>query len=572
MKKEFRVGIFDRLQDSIHSFTFVEKTLFYGFSVLLVISAVLILAKLNDFFLVEVPARGGSITEGIIGTPRFINPLLASTDADRDLTQLVYAGLMKPEPHGTLSYELADHHTISDDGLIYTFTLRDDAKFHDGKPVTAHDVVYTIELAQNPDTKSPKRANWEGVRVELVDEQTVRFTLSEPYAPFLENMTLGILPQNLWDETTSAQLPFSPLNAEPIGAGPFKIVSLERTRAGVPTQYKLVSYSGYVLNEPYIEGITFRFYPNEEELIGALERGSIDSAYAISPKSAIGIEANNHDTVHTSPLPRIFGVFFNQNEAPVFTNIEVRKALDVSINRKAILDEALAGFGKAISGPLPPGILPEKDEPTSMDPVTEGQAVLQRNGWEFDETDGVYKKKTKEETYTLSFSISTVNTPELKQVAEILAQSWRDLGAHVELKLFDTGSLNNSVIRPRGYEALLFGQIIGRAIDPFAFWHSSQRNDPGLNIALYANITTDNILEKIRSTFDVDERSRLYGEFDKEIREETPAIFIYAPDFIYVTQKSLRGVELGTVTTPAERFLSVHKWHLKTDKVWPIFN
>ena len=172
----------------------------------------------------------------------------------------------------------------------------------------------------------------------------------------------------------------------------------------------------------------------------------------------------------------------------------------------------------------------------------------------------------------LRFSISTSNVPELKAVAAILKKTWEEVGAEIDIKIFETGNLNQNIIRPREYDALLFGEVIGRELDLFAFWHSSQRNDPGLNIALYANITADGLLEEGRVLLDKDMRDQIYLEFEKEIKKDIPAIFLYSPDFIYIPSQQVKGISLGSITTSGDRFLNVHNWYIRTNKVWGIFS
>ena len=197
--------------------------------------------------------------------------------------------------------------------------------------------------------------------------------------------------------------------------------------------------------------------------------------------------------------------------------------------------------------------------------------MLENNGWEFDEETKIWGKKTKKSESQLRFSLSTSDTPELKAVAEIIVEEWRELGAEVSLKIFESGDLNQNVIRPRKYDALLFGEIVSRELDLFAFWHSSQRNDPGLNIALYANITADKLLEDARAATDRNVMIEKYEEFEKEVDADVPAVFVYSPDFIYITPKNVKALELGAVTTPAERFLNIHQWYIATDKIWNFF-
>ena len=173
------------------------------------------------------------------------------------------------------------------------------------------------------------------------------------------------------------------------------------------------------------------------------------------------------------------------------------------------------------------------------------------------------------EKLSLSFSLSTSNTPELKSVAELLQRQWSAAGIPVELKFFDTSDLNQNVIRPRRYDALLFGEIIGRELDLFPFWHSSQRNDPGLNIALYTNINADRYLETARTTSDESKKVEALQAFAEEVTKDTPAVFLYSPDFLYIVPKSVQGVTLGPLTTSGERFVNVHEWYIETERIWP---
>lgn len=523
--------------------------------------------------MVEVPAYGGSFTEGIVGIPRFINPLLAISDADRDLTSLAYSGLMRATTNGTLVPDLAASYEISDDGTIYTFTIKDNAVFHDGTPVTADDIIFTVTKAQDSTLKSPKRANWDGVAVEKIGDQSIRFKLKQPYAPFLENTTIGILPKHIWDNVSVEQFNFSQFNIEPVGSGPYRVKNITRDKSGIPISYDFSSFKNFALGRPYINDITIRFYQNEEELTSALAKGDIESLDAVSPQIANELSEKG-DRIIRSPLPRVFGIFFNQNQAPIFTDSAVRAALNTAINRAAIIETVLYGYGTAIDGPIPPGSLgyaePEKIPGDNAEQLQKARDILEKDGWK-PGREGIYEKKVKKTTQRLSFSLSIPNVAELKSVAEMLGGTWRALGADVEIKIFEAGDLNQNVIRPRKYDALLFGEIVGRDTDLFAFWHSSQRNDPGLNIALYASSVTDKLLEAARSISDNDARAAKYIKFQNEIKRDMPAIFLYSPDFVYLLPERVRGVKLNSIATPSERFLNSNEWFIETDSVWKIF-
>ena len=171
----------------------------------------------------------------------------------------------------------------------------------------------------------------------------------------------------------------------------------------------------------------------------------------------------------------------------------------------------------------------------------------------------------------LEFAISTSNAPELTRSATLIKEDLGKIGIKVEIKTFEIGNLNQSVIRPRKYDALLFGQIINNESDLFAFWHSSQRKDPGLNVALYTNAKVDKILEDAFITTDENLRIKKYAEFENEIEKDIPAIFLYSPDFIYLISKNVKGFALDQIITPPDRFLNSYLWYIETDNVWKIF-
>jgi len=172
---------------------------------------------------------------------------------------------------------------------------------------------------------------------------------------------------------------------------------------------------------------------------------------------------------------------------------------------------------------------------------------------------------------SLSFSISTGDAPELRAVANELVNTWKRLGAKVDILVFETGDLNQDIIRPRSFDALLFGEVISRNADVYPFWHSSQRNDPGLNIALYANSRVDKLLEEGRSASDPTVAEKSYLAFAEEIASDIPAIFLYTPSYLYVIPESVGSVSLGLLSTPQDRFAGIRDWYIQTDKVWKIF-
>ena len=550
----------ENVRESVCAFSNGDRILFYLLAALVGIASLSVLYALEQSLLVEVPAYGGTLAEGVVGSPRFINPLLAMSDADRDLSALTYAGLMGISGTGDLVSILAESYDLSSDGKTYTFILNKNAKFSDGTPVTADDIVFTIQKAQSPALKSPKYADWVGVGVAAVDQRTVRFTLSKPYAPFLGLMTLGILPSRLWKNISDEEFPFSMLESNPVGAGPFKVTDVSRGVSGLIESVSLSENSYFVLGRPYLDGIRFNFYPRAEDLASAIKSGNVESAYDVGVTGAL-----------TAPYARVFGVFWNPSEKHIYARAEVRKALSLALDRQSIVDNVLGGYATPIIGPVPPGgSVRQVPVPRFENPTVEAASVLRAAGWTYDGSARVWENIAAKQTLD-GITLRTSNVPELKGVASAVKADWENLGIPVDIELYEPGDLSQNVIRPRKYEALLYGMVIGRDQDLYAFWDSQERNDPGLNIALYANKTIDALIENARGSTDVKTRAANLQKIEDIISADYPAAFIYSPNFTYAIPDNLRGVKLPQIIIPAERFITVASWYRFTDTVWPIF-
>jgi len=571
----FILPVRNKLKLALATFSKKERIVFLILLSVLFLSTLVLLEKVNKSFMVEVPMRGGIISEGIVGSPRFINPVLSYSPTDNDLVSLIYSGLMRKDPQGGLIPDLAQKYEVSKDGLNYVFTLKEKNFFHDGKPVTADDIIFTIEKIKDPIVKSPKKVNWDGVSVSKIDENTIKFTLKQPYASFLENTTLGILPAHLW---SNSPIEMNDANINPVGSGPYQIQSVTKQTGGLIDSFELSSFDKFALGKPYIKNIILNFYPNENDLISALENGDIEQASSITPQNAEILKGKKY-LIQSSVLPRVFGLFFNQNQNQVFTDKKIVEAINLAIDKDKIVNDILLGYGVAIDEPIPPNMisyqrLKQTNNTSAEENFNQAQNILAKDGW-VKGTDGYLEKtkvvKKKKTITKLEFSISTGNAPELAQTAEMIRQNLTKLGMKVEVKTFEVGNLNQTVIRPRKYDALLFGQIINHESDLFAFWHSTQRNDPGLNIALYTNAKVDKILEDAFTLVDENARIKKYALFEDEIKKDLPAVFLYSPDFIYVVSKNLKGISVDHTMSASDRFLSIYSWYLKTDNVWKIF-
>lgn len=565
----------EKIGDAVRAFSLTEKIVFGIFAGLLATSAFVLLSRANDLITTAVPAQGGSLSEGVIGLPRFANPLLALSDTDRDLTALIYSGLLKQNSAGGYAPDLAESYSVSDDGLSYTFKLRANDTFQDGTPLTADDVIFTVQRAQDANLKSPKRANWDGVKVEKIDTQTVKFTLKQPYAPFIGNLTLGILPKHIWNNVSADQFPFSLENTEPIGSGPYQIQKITRDSSGLPILYQLAAFPGYALGEPHISNIAIHFYASQDALESAEKSGAVESIASVAPEDVANLLSAGHH-IERAPSSRIFGVFFNQNQAAVFTHKEVRQVLDMATDRNEIIKTALGGYATALGGPVPPETLGSANSSPEFtaSTIAAAKSILLKKGWTANAATGFLELTTKDAktkkttTVPLAFTLSTSNAPELVSAANTLKAQWAKIGANVTIKTYEPGDLTQEAIRPREYDALLFGEIVGQDLDLYAFWHSSQRLDPGLNIALYANTAADKDLEKMRSESDPAAQAKEYADFAGQLQNDVPAVFLYSPDFLYLVPDKIQGIALGQISAGSERFAGVSSWYIETDRIW----
>jgi peptide/nickel transport system substrate-binding protein len=547
---------------------FILRLMFFS----IVASGIYLILTLNNHYSVIVPTSGGSLAEGIIGAPRFLNPALALTRADQDTTALIYNGLMKIDPNGDLVNDIAESVTISEDGLIYNIKVKKDKSFHDNTPLTAKDVAFTIELIKNPELRSPQRGNWNEVTVEQVGEYELNIVLKEPYAPFIENFTLGIMPAHLWSNLPVEQLPFSKYNTEPIGSGIFSIDSIHRSEFGLIDGYTLKPTQS---NEAVkLEKIDLKYFQNEEDLVEAFANKEINASVFL-PANAINDFEDENIQVISKPIPRIFGIFFNQNRSSALRDPAVREALNISIDRNRIIEEVLGGYGV----PTSKAVLVDKSGLESSDANLNNSStsslslahdILIKGGWKQNAT-GFWEKEIDKSTELLSITIKTSNTGLFEKTANIVADEWRKLGVEVQIEQYEQSGLVESVIRTRDFQALLFGLDINRTEDMYPFWHSSQKDDPGLNISQYTNITVDNLLEKAKTAKDQTERDKVITEINHIISQEIPAIFLFAPNMTYVIDKDISVASMNKLDKPSDRFMNINDWHANSENLWPIF-
>ena len=645
---------FSRWKQVFKIFKKSEKIIILALFVLALSSLVFLL---NSFYLKNTkiaPDFGGTYKEGLKGQPRFINPIYGETnDVDRDLIELIFSGLMAYSKEGEIIKDLAKEYTISEDGKVYEFYLRDNILWHDNKSLTVDDIVFTIKTVQNSDYKSPLRTNWIGVETEKISDNGIRFTLKNPYSSFLEVCTIKIIPKHIWENISPENFTLSPYNLQPVGSGFFKIKSLEQTDAGFIKSLNLESNPRYYGKVPFISEISFQFFNEKEDLIQSFRKGEIDG-FSLTSSKNYDLSKTGDFSLYSLPLPRYFAVFFNIPKFQTFEEKEIRMALNYAVNKEEIAGEIKDG-GTEIVRVVDSPILPEffgYQEPSNIYEfnVEEAKNLLETAGFKENENGirqktiektpafqfkstlgtgsqgkeveelqkclakdsevypegeitGYFGKSTKaavikfqkryvkgisgtglvgpktraklnefclppfQEILLLQFTLTTVNQPQLIEVAELLKTQWEEIGASVEIEALGISELK-IIIKERNYDSLLFGEVLGAIPDPFTFWHSSQKNDPGLNLTGYENKDVDKLLKEARETLDESMRKEKYETFQDILIEDAPCIFLYSPDYLYLVSNKVKGIDTEKIIDPAKRFSNIENWYTQTHRTW----
>lgn len=605
------------------------------------------------------PTIGGYYSEAIIGSPRFINPIYAQVnDVDRDLVEIIFSGLMTYDSDGKLIPQLAKEYSVLEDGKIYQFVLKDNLFWHDKKPLTIDDVIFTIKTIQNPDFKSPLRVSWSGIEIERVSDNTIRFVLQKQSSIFLEYCTFKIIPEHIWKSITPENFPLSTNNLKPIGSGPYKFETLEQNQENKTISLTLARNENYFAKGPYISKITFYFFDNQEDLLKAYPTKDIKGLALASPEKLPKINLGLQ--THSLTLPRYFALFFNLNpsngNSKTLIDNDLRKALNYATNKEEIIQKVLSGYGQPVDSPVMPRIYNIKNpkEVYSFD-LQKAQDALEKAGFQETangyrvktntkstsfqfknelgvgsqgnevtelqkclaqfqdvypdgETSGYFGQKTKAavikfqekyaaeiltpngltqgtgktgkstraklnelcctkvESFPLKLSLVTVDQPLLVQTANIIKEQWAKIGVELDIQTFDISTLRDT-IKKRDYQILLFGEVLGSLPDPFPFWHSSQQKDPGLNLSLYENKDSDKLLEEIRKTFDEKIQKEDLEKFQEIVIKDSPAIFLYNPDYFYLVSSDIKGVGENTISDPSKRLANIESWYINTKRV-----
>jgi len=504
-----------------------------------------------------VPAYGGEYIEGIVGQPAFINPVLAKNESDKSLIRLIFSNIT----------DVAENILSSEDRRTWKVRLKENTLWHDGEKLTSDDIIFTVQRIQDPESQSPASAIWQGIVAQRISEREVQFSLGIPY-PLFERThlkTLYILPKHLFADIPTANWRLSDFNLKPVGSGPYRFESFERGEGGFISFMKLRAVRGEETKQgPYIKRFDIRFFTNRKDAIESYNAGHIDGISGVEP-SELGLIRRPYNLIRFK-FPSYYAVFLNQTQHLALKDKAVREALSRVIDRAQIGESIFHNLGAEAYGPIPEFALNEDDNAPKRISIQEANALLENAGWLI-EASNIRAKKIKEGSLTLEFQLTVPDVSFLKDTAEQLKMTWEKIGAKITLKILPPEEVLEKIIKNREYQMLLFGNVLNSTLDPFSFWHSSERFYPGLNLSLYNSKEADKAIEAFRQSANDNERKEKLLEFQQIIAEDIPAIFLYTPDYLYVTTNDLKGVPLEIIGEGAERLNNVEKWYLKTARI-----
>lgn len=540
------------------------------------------------------PAPGGTYVEGVVGSPQYVNPLLCQyNDVDRDLCALVFSGLLRFDEHGQLQPDLAEKPDVSPDGLVYTFRLRPNARWHDNRPVTADDVIYTINLLQDPNFPGQQdvAALWRTVKAEEVNSLTVQLTLQEPYTPFLQYVAtgnFGVLPKHALGEVKAADLSALPFNRKPIGSGPFQVEQFGSGETGQPQHVLLSAFPGYYGRQPYIAKVDFQFFPDYPSMMAAFRAGEIQGVNKVPADQLTSVRDTPSMNLYTGPMAAYTMIFLNQGDAalPFLQDQNVRQALLLSLDRRQIVEEVLHGQGLIADSPLIPGnwayaadlppVAPNRDRARQLlneagwryqaaqqpaprvdgDPLARPTPIVGPNDTPIRVKDGT----------PISFTLYTNNNPLQVALAQAVAKQWQEIGVQASVLPVQAG-LRNNYLEPRNYQAALIDVQLPSDPDPYPFWHETQADPPGQNYSQFRDRDMSEVLEQARRTNDQTQRASLYRKFQEMFREKTPGILLYYPVYNYGISEKVRDVQIGPIAASSDRFRTLPDWYVITRRV-----
>lgn len=515
---------------------------------------------------VEVPAKGGTYSEGVLGYSDAISPILLTQDSlvDRDLCSLVFNGLTALDDTGRLLPALATEWQVSADGTVYDFKLRRGVTWHDDVPFTATDVAFTIQAIQDPNFQGDPALHelWQGVTVETQGEYAVRIVLPEPFTPFIYYTTIGILPAHLLSDVLPADLPASELTTQhPVGTGMFEVQNV------TPDRVTLVANADYWGPQPYLQQIEIWSFGDWDSMLAAYKRGEIQGIYRVSAQHLSEL-AQLQDLQLYSAQQAGYGLIYlnlQRESAPFFQDKGVRQALLYALDRRGLIDGVLHGQGIVADSPIPPtGWAYNPSVKRYPFDLQAALTLLDSAGWSDTNGDRVRDKDGVEMVFTLF----TSDDPVLVDVASAIAEDWRAIGVDARVQPQGAGLVANFLqSSPRNFDAVLVEVGLAADPDPYPWWHSTQTGEGGQNFSGFANLEADIAIEQARAISDQQRRTELYYTFQEIFAEEVPALLIYYPIYTYAVDLKVEGVQLSPLLANSDRFRNINDWYVEKQQI-----
>lgn len=511
------------------------------------------------------PAPGGSYAEGVVGNFTNANPLYATGLVDGTVSRLLFASLIKYDSNNTLVGDLADKWTVDETGKVYTVTLRPDLKWHDGKPLTADDVVFTFQTIQNPDVGSPLFASWRGINVKAVNPNTITFTLTNIFAPFIYSLTTGILPAHSLKNIEPAQLRSSLFNtARPIGAGPFRWDTIETVGNSSETREQhigLKAFDGYHAGQPALQQFVVKTYADQDHLLASFKEQEINALVGLD-KTPDELSQNRDLQEYNVPLTAENMMFF-KTDSEILKDIKVRQALIQSLDVGKLV-QGLNYPAVVANGPL---LKNQMGTNPALRQLTlnsdEAKKLLDAAGWKQTASSPVRANGTK----NLTLKLVAQNNADNIYLTQQVQKAWAEVGVKSEITLMTDSELQ-AAIKDRAYDVLVYGISMGIDPDVFAYWHSTQadpRAASRLNLSNYKSTVADKALEAGRNRLDPELRAAKYIPFLQAWRTDVPAVALYQPRFLYLSRGQLAGFNPKTVNSPTDRFANVENWMIRQE-------
>ena len=513
------------------------------------------------------PEQGGVYTEGLVGSLGRLNPLLDwNNTADRSVDRLLFTGLVGFDERGLPEADLAEAWGVAQDGTVYNFSIRQNAVWHDGTPVTSDDVIFTIDRMKSAGSLYPQDIKdlWGKIEVEKLSDKVLKFTLPEPFVPFMDYLTFGILPKHLLESVPAEQMPDAEFNINPVGTGPYKFDHLI-VDDGQITGVVLTVSDTYYGTAPFIEQVVFRYYESSADAMDAYQQGDVLSVSQITSDVLNTALEEPNLSVYTSRLPQISFVLFNLNnpEVAFLQDPKLRYALMLSINRPYLINTFLQGQAVVADGPILPSSWAYHDglEHFEYNP-DEAVNILKAEGYVIPAEGGDVRAK---EGTLLSFTMLHPDDEVHTKIAQTIRDEWAAVGVAVQLQAVPYDKLASDFLATRKYHAALIDLNLARTPDPdpYPFWHQAEAAG-GQNYTQWDNRAASEYLEQARVTADYTLRTRLYRNFQVVFSKELPALPLFAPVYSYGVDSQVQGVQVAPLYDPSDRLATFTSWYLLT--------